>query len=195
MSGEFFSSVNSAAANTPIQFFQDSAGREYSTTNKMARYVNEFLSTLFTSQGESPDCHINRERVWNQVPKVVTTDMNAALTSPITLIELREAMHSLPTGKAPWTDGFHVDFFLVLWETLDSDLLEACQEALRLGILHKELNTSTLCLIPKRSDKTNFTYNFHGLGIQVYCKTACTQNPTLVFSTHMIQSNRLHKKE
>jgi hypothetical protein len=83
MKGEFFSNVSSAAANTPIQLLQDSAGREYSTTNKMARYVNEFYQTLFTSQGQSPDCHIARERVWNQVPKVVTANMNAALPAQL----------------------------------------------------------------------------------------------------------------
>jgi hypothetical protein len=113
-------------------------------------------------------------------PKGGHSQHECSLTSPITLIELREAMHSLPIGKAPGTDGFQVDFFLALWKTLGSDLLEACQEALRLGILHRELNTGTLYLIPK--DR------------QVYCKTACRQNPTLIDSAHTIQSNMLHER-
>jgi hypothetical protein len=127
-------------------------------------------------------------------PKGGHSQHECSLTSPITLIELREAMHSLPIGKAPGTDGFQVDFFLALWKTLGSDLLEACQEALRLGILHRELNTGTLYLIPKDSDKTNLTYNSPGLDIQVYCKTACRQNPTLIDSAHTIQSNMLHER-
>jgi hypothetical protein len=108
MSGEFFSSVSSAPANTPIQLLQDATGREYSTTEEMARYANDFYQTLFTSQGASPDCYTAREVVWEQVPKVVTPAMNSALTSSINGKELWDAMHSLPTGKVPGPDGFQV---------------------------------------------------------------------------------------
>jgi hypothetical protein len=106
MSGEFFSSVSVASANTPIQLLQDVDGMEYSTTEEMARYANNFYQTLFTSQGASPACQAARGAVWSHTPKVVTASMNSIMTSPVTIPELREAMHSLPAGKAPGADGF-----------------------------------------------------------------------------------------
>jgi hypothetical protein len=106
MSGEFFFNVSVASTNMPIQLLQDVTGREYSTIEEMARYANDFYQILFTSQGASPDCHTARGVVWAQVPKVVTSEMNNALTSPINIKELWEAMHSLPIGKAMGPDGF-----------------------------------------------------------------------------------------
>jgi hypothetical protein len=92
MSGEFFFNVSVASTNMPIQLLQDVTG--------------DFYQILFTSQGASPDCHTARGVVWAQVPKVVTSEMNNALTSPINIKELWEAMHSLPIGKAMGPDGF-----------------------------------------------------------------------------------------
>jgi hypothetical protein len=81
--------------------------------------------------------------------------MNESLTTPTTLTELHAAMKLLPTGKTPGSDGFQADFFLAMWDTIGADLLEACQNAFNSGVLHKDLNTGTLCLIPKSGDKTN----------------------------------------
>jgi hypothetical protein len=81
--------------------------------------------------------------------------MNEALTASITISELHEAMKLLPMGKALGANGFQVDFFLAMWDTLGIDILEVCQSALSSGILHRELNTGTLCLLPKGGDKTS----------------------------------------
>jgi hypothetical protein len=79
--------------------------------------------------------------------------MNEALTAPITISELHGAMKLLPTGKEPGADGFQVDFFLAMWDIIGTNVLEVCQSAFSSGILHWDLNTGTLCLLPKRSDK------------------------------------------
>jgi hypothetical protein len=107
------------------------------------------------TQEESEECQVARDYIWKQVPKVVTASMNETLTAPVTLPELHTAMKLLPTGKAPGLDGFQVDFFLALWETVGPDILEVYQEAFESGTLHRDLNTGTLCLIPKGGDKTN----------------------------------------
>jgi hypothetical protein len=155
MDGDFFAHVSASLANTPIQMLRDEEEKEYTTTNEMASYANIFYQNLFISQNENEVCETTREEVWAQVPKKVSTVMNASLTVPITLGELQEAMKLLPPNKVSGLDGFLSNFFLVLWETLGTDLLETCQEAFNLGTMHQNLNTGTLCLIPKGGDKMN----------------------------------------
>jgi hypothetical protein len=154
MTGDFFTSVNSVSTSIPIQFLRDQDGVEYCSNDDMARYANSYYQELFTTQGEDTECLRAREQVWEQVSKKVSPAMNDALTAPISLSELHAAMKLLPTGKALGPDGFQVDFFLALWDTIGTDILELCQNAFSSGTLHRDLITGTLCLIPKGSDKT-----------------------------------------
>ena len=82
--------------------------------------------------------------------------MNVSLTAAITLTELHTAMKLLQKEKILGSDDFQSEFFMSLWETVSTNLLEVCQEALSSSCLHRDLNSSILCLIPKGGDKTNF---------------------------------------
>jgi hypothetical protein len=155
MTSDFFTNVSAALSSTPIQLLRDQDGQEYSSNDEMARYANSYFQELFASQGESAECLRAREQVWKQVPRKVSSAMNEALTAPITIAELHTAMKLLPTGKASGPDGFQVDFFLVMWDTIGNDILEVCQSALNSGTLHRDLNIGTLCLLPKGGDKTS----------------------------------------
>jgi exonuclease III len=155
MSGDFFTSVNASSSSTPIQLLRKSDGTEHTTTEAMAQYANSFYQELFTTQGASTEGSKACEHIWEEVPQKVTNAMNVSLTTAIMLTELHTTMKLLPNGKTPGSDGFQSDFFLALWETAGTDLLEVCQEALSSGCLHRDLNSGILCLIPKGGDKTN----------------------------------------
>jgi hypothetical protein len=47
-----------------------------------------------------------------------------------------------------------------MWAFISEDIMEAFQEALLIGTLHRNLNTGLLCLLPKGGCKTNLK-NWH----------------------------------
>jgi hypothetical protein len=69
-----------------------------------------------------------------------------------------QALHALPKGKTPGLHGLPVEFFLDMWDIVKDDLLAIYLEALLIGYMYRDLNTGTLCLLPKGGDQTSLKH-------------------------------------
>ena len=52
----------------------------------------------------------------------VTPEINADLTRPVTIEEIKEATYAIGAHKAPGPDGFTGAFYHTFWEDLDRPL-------------------------------------------------------------------------
>lgn len=71
--------------------------------------------------------------------------MNAECTAD----EVKEALFSMDSKKAPGIDGYNVYFFKKCWSIIARDIVEAVRQFFDTGMLPKELNVALITLIPK----------------------------------------------
>ncbi|KAJ9536731.1 hypothetical protein OSB04_un000116 [Centaurea solstitialis] len=68
---------------------------------------------------------------------------------PITDEDIKDAMFSIGSDKAPGPDGFSSKFFKAAWEVVGNDVMTAVHNFFYRGLLLRELNHTLLCLLPK----------------------------------------------
>ncbi|XP_074298927.1 uncharacterized protein LOC141629907 [Silene latifolia] len=71
------------------------------------------------------------------------------LLKPVSDEEIKSAMFSIPGDKAPGPDGFSSQFFKDSWHIVGREVCKAIRNVFDSGQLLKELNTTTLTLVPK----------------------------------------------
>ncbi|CAM2113133.1 unnamed protein product [Caretta caretta] len=119
--------------------------------------VRAFYTGLFSPDLTDPDtCRV----LWDRLPMVSTGDQDR-LELPLTLAELSEALHRMPTNKSLGMDGLTVEFYLVFWDVLGPDLVTIWAESLESGVL--PCCTGELCSPCSQRRGTPATF---GIGIQ-----------------------------
>jgi hypothetical protein len=82
---------------------------------------------------------------------VVSADQANALMVPFSREEVKSALFSIPGIKAPGPDGYNSTFFKKSWAVIGEDVIEAILQFFENGKLLKQVNCTTLTLIPKIS--------------------------------------------
>lgn len=103
-----------------------------------------FYTDLFTSTRPK---HL--EEVIDVILEVVTTKMNASLTSEFTALEVEEALKQMAPLKAPGPDGMPPLFYQSYWPLLGNDVTQSVLHFLNSGSLPAALGYSFVTLIPK----------------------------------------------
>lgn len=70
---------------------------------------------------------------------------------------VKRVMFSTPDAKAPGIDGFNSCFYKLCWDIIGDEISEAIMHFFRTGKLLKEINVTTLTLIPKVKCPENVT--------------------------------------
>ncbi|XP_074305588.1 uncharacterized protein LOC141640806 [Silene latifolia] len=89
--------------------------------------------------------------------RVCSLDQWTLLLSPITSQEIKEAVFSIPSHKAPDPDGYFSAFFKDAWSIVGPDLCSAVHDFFRTGKLLKQVNHTMVTLIPKVAILGNVT--------------------------------------
>lgn len=76
----------------------------------------------------------------------------AYLTREVGAAEIKATLFSMPLNKSPGPDGYCIEFLRASWETVGNDIIAAVAEFFRNGHLLRDLNTTSICLIPKSSE-------------------------------------------
>lgn len=91
-----------------------------------------YFTNLFTSSTSSDPSHVLQD-----VPEVVTPQMNEYLTKEVTEEEVKKALLSLNPEKAPGPDGMTALFFQRFWEVVRCDLTKTVKSFLARDSLMK----------------------------------------------------------
>lgn len=81
-----------------------------------------------------------------------SNDDGDLLVREVSDAEVKRALFSLPSNKAPGPDGFTVEFFKETWSIVGTDFLMAVKSFFRFGFLPKGINSTILALIPKKNN-------------------------------------------
>ncbi|KAL1223486.1 hypothetical protein V5N11_003543 [Cardamine amara subsp. amara] len=104
----------------------------------------DYFHELFNSSISRDPSPIIRD-----IPMLVMSCMNEALTRDITEEEVKKALFSLNPGKAPGPDGMTALFFQRFWPTIGPDLVKLVKTFFRTEIFDGKINETNICLIPK----------------------------------------------
>ncbi|XP_074314393.1 uncharacterized protein LOC141649604 [Silene latifolia] len=127
--------------------FHDMAGNNHTTSNAIEEAFIKYYEQLLGAKRKVHKVHKGTV----QQGKVVTPAQRVLLTSDVTTQEIREALFFIPANKAPGPDGFSSQFFKDSFEVVGKDLIEAVQEFFCSGKMVKQINSTTLTLIPKKA--------------------------------------------
>ncbi|GKU89387.1 hypothetical protein SLEP1_g3529 [Rubroshorea leprosula] len=94
---------------------------------------------------------INGRRKKNMLWRLTT--MAPGLMSPYD--EIRDAVFSCASDKAPGPDGLNFHFIKTIWNTIERDVINFIKEFHRNGKLVKGLNSSYITLVPKKKNPTS----------------------------------------
>ncbi|KAL2929716.1 hypothetical protein RDABS01_035126 [Bienertia sinuspersici] len=69
--------------------------------------------------------------------------------------EIKQAMVSIPSNKAPGLDGFNSHFYKAAWHIVGGDVIRAVRDFFASSKLLKEVSVTTLTMIPKVKTPSN----------------------------------------
>ena len=118
-----------------------------------------FYKNLFTSTGKS-----NIGACQEVCMPMLLQEERLALTASVTVEEVRSAVMSMQSFKAPGSDGFHVFFYKQYWEVVGYDVCRLVQTAFSSGSFDPTLAETLLVLIPK-VDNPNHLKNFRPISL------------------------------
>ncbi|XP_059838364.1 E3 ubiquitin-protein ligase E3D isoform X2 [Hypanus sabinus] len=121
--------------------------------------INKAFQDFYTSlyQSEFPQDHNTMSDFLGKLnfPRLSSDDL-LILDTPITDLEIKGAISSMNSGKAPGPDGYTVEFLNFFSATLSPWLGKVFEEAIRLGNLPQSFYRASISLILKKDkDPTN----------------------------------------
>ena len=128
-----------------------------------------YFQHLFTdsSPGSSvPTC-------FSFVNKFIQPDKFTELTRSVTAEEIKRTIFKMKLDKAPGLDGYTTFFFQQMWHIVGPDITFAVQSFFADGKLLKEINTTSLTLVPKIPNPSKLSeyrpISCCNLIYQIYC--------------------------
>uniref|UniRef100_A0A803Q9P7 Reverse transcriptase n=1 Tax=Cannabis sativa TaxID=3483 RepID=A0A803Q9P7_CANSA len=126
----------------------------------------------------------NRRKVLKSVvnlgPRIIEAH-KAILLAEYTEKEVKEALFSIPGIKAPGPGGFGSAFYQDNWTFVRTDFVAVVLSFLSTGKMLKEINTTTITLIPKKIGDWP-GYKFHDRCSSLKLNHLCFVDDLLVFS-------------
>lgn len=123
---------------------EDGEWRE--TSEGIQQVVEDYFDKLFQSTSLDGSLTQNEE-----VLRLTELD-NDMLESDITPEEVKVALFSMHTDKSPGRDGLNPAFYQTFWHIVGPDVVQLCQTYLKTGELPTGINSTVVCLIPKKKN-------------------------------------------
>ncbi|XP_074305781.1 uncharacterized protein LOC141641002 [Silene latifolia] len=142
----FHSAIKARRMQNKILAIKDMDGKMASTALEIEEAFIHYYQKLLGACTPVTRVHIPTVRKGS----VVNLDQRNILTAEVTSSEIKEALDTIPPNKAPGPDGFTSQFFKDAYEVVGNDLIEAVQEFFNSGKMLKQVNATTLTLIPKK---------------------------------------------
>ena len=160
---EFFEFHEGPRQAFTITQLQD-GDRTLTTQSELENHILNFYERLYTRDDQVEEAEEAREDCLQFITSPVTEEHNRELMRPITLEEVTKAVKQLPAGKAPGTDTIPAEFYQVLWNDIDKEVLSFAEESITQAHLAAELNVSKIALLPKSEDRSK-VQNFRPISL------------------------------
>ncbi|XP_021866715.1 uncharacterized protein [Spinacia oleracea] len=150
----FYKSIRARVLQNSVYAIHDMEGNwvcdEQSVVNAFLQYYQKLLGSKTT----------HRSCIMPEVVAagpVLTLVQGQQLITQVTGDEVKVAMFSINGDKAPGPDGFGSLFIKENWHIVSGDVTKAVLDFFKTGKLLKEINSTTITLIPKTKCPSNVT--------------------------------------
>lgn len=89
------------------------------------------------------------DRITQNVPHLITPDINEILMKPVEISEVEDAINHMAEGTAPGQDGFTVTFFHKFWDILKDEVLHLVESSRIDRKVLPAFNSTFITLLPK----------------------------------------------
>ncbi|XP_057802954.1 uncharacterized protein LOC131018247 [Salvia miltiorrhiza] len=144
-SGFFHKIAEGRKKRNHIREIQCPDGTKTSKTDRMEAIFQNHFQELFSSG----PIH-NPADVLSSIEPVVTDGMNRDLMRPFTKDDIVQALNQMHPLKAPGPDGMSALFYKSFWSTVNHDIVPILLDILNNGVSPGPLNSTFICLIPKK---------------------------------------------
>ncbi|XP_058078524.1 uncharacterized protein LOC131226815 [Magnolia sinica] len=125
------------------------------------------LQAMERSKRAGIDHQAHSDHLLDGIPQLLTATDNAFLMHILSMIEVKDAVMSIPKDGVPGPNGFLGAFFAGSWDIVGFDILKAITRLFQGGTLPRVFTTTLICLIPKVTPPKKFSnfwpislYNF-----------------------------------
>lgn len=142
----FHASVKEKNVKAKITSIHDEDGH---VLTDMAEVREEFIRYYEKLLGSN--C-VNKQPVKAEVLQngpCLSDEQHLHMCRPISDLEIKEAIFSIPDGKSPGPDGFSSGFFKAGWNIIGNEVCSAIRSFFNSGKLLKEVNATLIIVIPK----------------------------------------------
>ncbi|KAL0290465.1 UNVERIFIED_CONTAM: hypothetical protein Sradi_7049700 [Sesamum radiatum] len=143
----FFQKINSRRARQRVYQIHTPQGE---CITDMQRVTEEFISVFQNLLGGSRrQQNINLSWLRPDVKYLLSIEEGERLISSVTDEEIKEAFFDISEDSAPGPDGYSSLFYKAAWAVVGGEVCEAVKEFFVTGRLLKQINATTLTMIPK----------------------------------------------
>lgn len=150
----FHSVTRTRRIRNRISILKDASGNLIHGDNNIAHTAEELFNTQFCSQ--QPSQTEFDDAFSGYIPRV-TAEINADLTKPVTVEEIKTAAFAIGAHKAPGSDGFTASFYHNFWDEIGPSIVEEVTQFFHGEFLDQSHNHTNICLIPKVRPATTMT--------------------------------------
>ncbi|XP_021756192.1 uncharacterized protein LOC110721363 [Chenopodium quinoa] len=145
-SSYFHACIRQRRIENRICSIQDQNGKLVNDPNEIAEsFISYYKGLLGTDAGEARQIH---QSVIQEGPVLSETQRNS-ICRPFTEDDVRGAVWCIDEDKSPGPNGYTSKFFKRSWEIVKGDVCQAVLSFFYHGKLLKQVNTTSLTLIPK----------------------------------------------
>lgn len=150
----FHSCIRARRAKNKVIQIKDAMGNEWNHPSHISEAFRHYYIELMGTQKHTKAVH---NQIVRKGGPVLNNQHHSILLKPVTGLEIKEALFSIPGNKAPGPDGYSTQFFKDSWHIVGDSVIAAVQEVFQHGKILKQLNATILTLIPKKSNPMSVT--------------------------------------
>ncbi|XP_074277869.1 uncharacterized protein LOC141601480 [Silene latifolia] len=147
----FHRAIKQQQISNKVMQIHDKHGDICKTPETIMQAFVEYYLDLLGSQGGTDDVYTNIVIRGTRLPNEDWTAINREPTKA----EIKSIIFDIPDGKSSGADGYSSCFFKAGWDIMGDDIYEAIIDFFRGGQMLKQLNSTTLVLIPKIKNPTS----------------------------------------
>lgn len=148
----FHTVVKHRRSMSKIFSLKDEEGNWTHGDNNLRNVAKDYFERLFTNQ-VSYNKEDNEMMFKDSNVPTLSNNQYDYLQEPFTMMEIETALFEIDGYKAPGPDGMPAIFYQHFWPSVKDDITQMVASFLNSGRMLKELNQSTIILIPKGDEQ------------------------------------------